>query len=141
MDAMEKSGNAKCNNWQWHIAELFGICLVSLTIILEVSGSCEYNPSEIQFEHLRHSKNLDSNFTELQFRTFVGIPLAGCEKECGLRRQCSMYSYHWVMHLCELFDFDLSDPEFESLVTPASQFVLRRMDDLTRQVSAVLVAK
>ena len=114
---------------------LIGISFAFLYLMQAVSSSCDYNPSEIKFETLRLSVGLPSNFTELRFRAFVGISLAGCEKECGLRRQCRVYTYHRIMHLCELFDIELDVNELNSWVTRHDQSVLRRMDDLTRQVS------
>ena len=128
---MEKYGF----NLHAHLKQLFAIGFAFLTVIQAVSSSCDYNPSEIKFETLRLSVGLPSNFTELRFRAFIGISLAGCEKECGLRRQCSMYSYHRIMHLCELFDLELDVNELKSWVTRHAQSVVRKMDSLTRQVS------
>ncbi|XP_053387352.1 hyaluronan-binding protein 2-like [Mercenaria mercenaria] len=40
---------------------------------------------------------------EDRFRTFLGIGLSDCVKECGLRAQCEALSYRRQMQMCALF--------------------------------------
>ena len=137
---MEKSSYRLRCNWHAHLMQLASVSFAFLAFVQSTASTCDNNPSEVNFQSLSLSSAISGNLTEFRFRTFDYITLSGCEKECGLRKQCSAYNYHWVMHLCELFNIEFDETALQKLVSGQPESVFRIMDALTRQVSVLFIS-
>ena len=106
---------------------------IVLILMVSVSASCNYNPSDVSFETHSLEFSTDVNASETVFHTFIQASFSDCERECGLRQMCLAYTYHTAVHFCELHDTVVID-----LLRARPAVVFRRMTQEIRNVSLIM---